>query len=407
MALRMAALAIWLWLLVRLLPATDFGWLASLLAVNSICALFSQAGIPYLFFFERQLASRSDNRWREALGAILIITPLIALIGFQILPPTHETPWRIGLIYAFMIADIGLTALVQTLALRGHATGSIRFAAAPLAFLAIARAAAAGILTSYTSQPSADGLELYLALHLTFSFAATLISFKWIGRHLTLRLSPTIPRCSSLKETWKYSTMGGSSLLSSELDKPLSARALGLAASGHYALAYRICAMLTTPSTAFAAVLVPRWARMAGESDSNNLRATFWHAFFITALLGCMAALLLRTLAPVLAAKLPTLLYDEAWQWLRNLCWLIPLLSLHQITSAALLAIGRPLHRSGVDILAFAVLLVAFGLSLPHIGAQALILACILAESFAVLSGTLAFLHSINTYATGPRHEKR
>lgn len=393
MILRVLALGAWLWLLIQLFPAQDFGWLSSALAVCAVCSLLAQAGIPFLFFADRHSPRPTDRRWREALGAILGLTPLLALLGFSLIP-SSASHLPVVAIYLFIFCEVLFSAFVQTVAFKGHAAGHLRMATALPALLAIARLAAAGglfIQPLHLVRTESSLLPVYLTLHAVLMTLAALSAFLYARVRISIPLLPRPPSVLCVRETWRYAVMGGAALTTSELDKPLSAHALGLTASGHYSLAYRMCSMLATPATAFAASLLPRWAGMNAKREIAQLMGSFWQALAIVALAGASLSLTLQAFAGGLAEHLKLGLYPEVWPWIYSLAWLIPLLGAHQITSAGLLAIGRPLSRAGIDLFAFALLAGIFALLLPYTGKWALPLSCIAAELVATISGALTF----------------
>lgn len=392
MALRVVALAFWLWLLIQLFPAEDFGWLSSVLAVCTICSLLAQAGIPFLFFSDQHSIRSTEQRWRQALGAILGLAPIITLLGSTIIPRS-TTPLPLVAIYIFMLCEVLLSAFVQIIALKGHAAGYLRMATALPALLAVARMGGAITLfiLPFRRDSEVDPLFIYLLIHVSLMTLGACFAFIYARRHISLPLSPQLASTKCVRETWRYAAMGGASLATSELDKPLSAHMLGLTTSGHYSAAYRMCSMLATPATAFAASLLPRWAAMNSKRESKQLIGSFWRALAIVAVTGSCLSVMLQLLIGWFVEHIDLGFYPETWPWLYSLSWLVPLLGAHQITSAGLLSIGRPLSRAVIDLLAFAAFASTLALLLSHTENWALPAACLVAEMTAITAGAMTF----------------
>ena|GEM_PF-4901789 len=387
--MRLLASIAWLWCVVQVLPASDLGWLASLLAVCAVGALLAQAGIPYLFFADQHAAGGVLKRWNEALGAMLVLGPAVAIVGGVAFARLAPYTLPLESILVFTVIEVCSSALVQAVALQGHAAGRLGYATWLPAWTIVARACAAFSVVLWS--PIANVLESYLVLHAASAILVVAFVLLVPARALGLSVTPLRPSAGTLRKAWRYAAMGGSAFAMGELDKPVVARVLGLTATGHYALAYRICSAAATPATALSASLIPKLAGMWGRQENATLLRTFAAAWITVATFGIIVALLLRTMFRVLEPGAIGL-YPEVWPWIMVMVWLVPLMGLHQIASAGLLALGLPLWRSMIDLAAFTLFVGCVVLLVPVRGASVVPLACILAGAAGAVSATLVFV---------------
>lgn len=392
MSIRLFASIAWLWCVVQVLPAADLGWLASLLAVCAVCALLAQAGIPYLFFADQHSSGSASRRWNEALGVMLVLGPIIAMAGGLVFAGLAPYSLSVNSILAFTLIEVISSALVQAVALQGHAAGRLGFATGLPALIVVARACAA--LTVFWWSPITDVLEIYLVLHTVSAILVLAIVMFAPVRALGLPLVPVKPSAETVSKAWRYAAMGGSAFAMGELDKPVMARTLGLTTTGHYALAYRICSAAATPATAFSASLIPKLAGMWGQNEHTALLRTFAAAWFTVAAFGITVAFLLRLMFAALEPGALGL-YPEVWSWMTVMVWLVPLIGLHQLAAAGLLAVGLPLWRSMIDLAAFMLFAGGVVLLTPVWGARVVPFACILTGAAGVVSATLVFVTEV------------
>ena len=395
MALRVLALVAWLWALISQLSAAEFGFLASFLSINAVAALLAQMGIPYLFFAERHSLKDGQDSSREAFGAILAATPVAAAISTVAIHSLADgliEGWLLLLGVAYV--DILTSAVIQMIALRGHSYGRLGFAAGLPALLILTRVCAAVIAPKVGAAVDMPLLPTYFILHALLAAVAASAMFAVLRAPLRMHVLPGLPERTTLRRSWRYALMGGSSLALGEMDKPLITRMFGLDVAGHYALAYRVASTFSTPATALAASMIPRWSRMLHCGRTNTLIRTFIAAWVSTAVFGAVIAFLLRYAVSMLPPGTFGL-YPEAWPWIILMVWLVPLIGMHQITSAALLALGRPLTRTLIDLSAYGAL--ALGLILGGTGRalSSVPIACMVAEAIAVMAGTLLILATL------------
>ncbi|PIA69278.1 hypothetical protein CDR19_19235 [Ectopseudomonas toyotomiensis] len=394
MAVRVVALALWVWLLVQQLPAEDFGWLASVLAVSAVCSLVAPFGIPYLFFADAHSSNKNRERWCEALGALIVIGPALAIIGAFFLDWWLEGVVSLRVVIFFVVIEVLIASLVQSAGLWGHSVGRIDIAAGLPAALTISRSIAAGLcLTQVGSEDSM--LEAYLLIHVVVGALTALVMLTWVTRATALRWRPTFPAMTTFVAAWRYAAMGGAALASSELDKPLVVRVMGLQQAGHYAMAYRVCSALAMPATALAAAMLPRWVAAVAQNDAARLRYSFIAVLLAVATMGSM---LMALLYLCLAAYPPGSfgLYPEAWPWMQGLAGLVVVLGLRQVTAAALIAVGLPLVRALLDMASLAILAAVAFLAYPVLGIGGVMLGCILTEACAAIAMAVYFFLALN-----------
>lgn len=393
MTVRVFALALWIWLLTQQLPAEDFGWLASMLAVSAICALVAPLGIPYLFFTDACLSLRSGERWCESLGALLVVGPVLAVVGVLLLDSLMGGTVALHMALAFMVVEVLIASLVQSAGLWGHSVDRIAIAAGLPATLTIARTVAAGLCLTMADDGSM--LETYLFAHVAIGALAAFVMLLWITKVAGLRWRPIWPALATFKVAWRYAAMGGTALASSELDKPLVVRVMGLQQAGHYAMAYRVCSALAMPATALAATMLPRWVAAVAQRDMARLKRSFVATLLAVATIGLVLMVLLYTwLAVYPPGSLG--LYPEAWQWMQGLACLGVVLGLRQVAATAMIAIGRPLLRALLEGGSLVILALVTLLAYPVLGGVSVILAIILAESCAAVAMVVVFFLTLN-----------
>ena len=350
MGVRVAALAFWLFTLASILPPDSFGWIASLLAIAAVCALIAPVGVPYLFFgaVHRDGGKEATKYWRDAVAALSLLGPALALLASWGFVLWIDSPIPLVWVVSFLMVEITLCSFVQTGALWMHAHGNFGSAVGLPALLMVSRAVAAILAMSF-EQSSAMG---YLGFHLIGTVAvAGLVA--WRAEVIRRGLPrPGLPSWTTLSKSASYGLMGAGTIFSSELDKPLIARVLGLGVAGVYSIAYRLVATLATPATALAAAMLPRWSAMVERGDRAGLRQSFLFSCLGALMLGFLFLILVRAAADIdLGSQWGE--YDDVLEWMDRLAWIVAGLGLHQIAGTALIAAGRPLLRAAVDLAIF------------------------------------------------------
>lgn len=388
MVVRLLSLGAWLLTMARLLPATDFGWLAGALGIAAVCAMLVGAGIPYLFFADAHanVLDVLSTRWSELLGCLWVIGPFLVLLALVAIRIWMPLPVPILLVVLLLVSEVMLVGLIQSSALLLHATRNFGAASGLPATLTIGRALAAGLALM-----TGTDLHGYLMLHVLAIVLVTICSMAWASRRGCHLSRPRIPTRATLRQAFPFATMAGSSLATSELDKPLLGRIVGLATTGHYALAFRICTAAATPVTALSATMLPRWARMVAARSSGTLYRSFALMFAVVALSGIAGSAFLD----FLIGRLPLHalgLHQEAITLLHGLVWIIAPIGLHQLAGTVLIAVGKPLLRATCDIAGLVILALLFAYSYSQQGIAGLAIACILAESMIAGLMVLVFL---------------
>jgi O-antigen/teichoic acid export membrane protein len=389
MTVRVFALALWVWLLTQQLPAEDFGWLASVLAVSAIFALIAPLGIPYLFFTDTQSSTGSEDRWCEALGSLLVVGPALAVVGALLLDTWMNGTVSLAMVITFMVVEVFIVSLVQSAGLWGHSVGRLGIAAGLPSVLMVARAVAAGLCVMQVGNEYSV-LETYLLVHIVIGALTACAVLAWVTQTAALKWRPVWPAMATCMAAWRYAAMSGAALASSELDKPLVVRVIGLGPAGHYAMAYRVCSVLAMPSTALAASMLPRWIAAVAQHDVVRLKRSFLSVLLLVAIIGSVLMVLLYGWLMICAPG-SFGLYPEAWPWMQGLACLGVVLGLRQVAATALIAIGRPLMRALLDMVSLVILAVVAFLGYPALGSGAVILACISAEVCAALAMAVVF----------------
>lgn len=402
MSVRVAALAAWLWLMVQATSAQDFGWLASLLSISAFCALVAPLGIPYLFFADRHSGQVAGRRWQEALGAISLVGPVVAAAGATALCMWLPSPVPAWQWLAFMLVDVVAGAILLAAGLWAHAAGKLAMASGLPAALTIARMVAAGAYYLIARQDQMESLSSYLAMHAVLVSTGAALAMVWM-KGVAKECVPRLPALATRRMAWRYALMGAGTVASSDLDKPLVARVVGLQQAGYYALAYRICAALAMPGAALAAAMLPRWAGAYARGEQAGLRRSFIIMCLAVACIGFVLAAGLRYALRIFPAG-SFGFYPGAWFWMQGLAWLGVVIPLHQIATTALLAIGRPLARTLLDFGGLALLASALMVAYPLWGRQGVVWTCIVVEAAVAMTGMAVFAAIVRPEA-GNDHE--
>jgi O-antigen/teichoic acid export membrane protein len=238
-------------------------------------------------------------------------------------------------------------------------------------------------------------LETYLFIHMLVGALAAFAVLTWTTRSVALKWRPVLPNIATCTAAWRYAAMSGAALASSELDKPLLVRVMGLLQVGHYALAYRICSAMAMPATALAAAMLPRWVDAFAKGDSISLQRSFLRVLLAVAVVGLiLTALLYYWLTIYPPGSLG--LYPQAWPWIHGLACLGLVLGLRQVAATSLIAVGRPLTRALLDIASLGILVTVAWLVYPALGSKAVILACIFAEICAAGAMAMIFFSALS-----------
>lgn len=375
--LRVIALALWVWLMAQQLAAEDFSWLASLLAVAAVIALFAPLGIPYLFFADAHSLA-GTNRWREMLGGVAVAGSVLAVIGAVFLHYWLQGDFSLALMIGFMLIEVLCVAFVQATGLWGHAAGKIGIATGLPFAIAAGRTVAAGICMGVVGGTDAV-LQVYLVCHLVVSVLVAAVTLYVVSCHWGLSISPVRPALATLSVAWRYAAMGGGSLASSELDKPLLTRVVGLESAGHYAIAYRLCAALAIPAGGLAASVLPSWVAALARGDVRKFKRSLWVTLIATLLLGLGMIVVLRVGLEVFPPG-SFGLYPQAWSWMQGLAGLVVAIGLRQVAAAAMIAAQLPLTKALMDWVGFIVLAAALFLIYPTQGIAGVMLTTIAVE---------------------------
>ena len=389
MGVRIIALAGWLLSLAHVLTPEGFGWIASLLAVSAVCTLLVPLGVPYLFFagVHQDRGADSEGCWRQAVGTVLTMGPILSGAGAILLLLWIGSLIPAALLFLFLLMDITLSALVQTGALFLHARGRLGSASGLPALLSVSRALAA-LLVLLIDQ---SAVPAYLAAHLAATLiVAALTAWRLAGFGLDF-FGPRLPVLATLRKSAAYALMGAGSIFSSELDKPLVARVLGLGVAGVYSIAYRVAATLATPATALAAAMLPRWAAMAEAGSRAQLRRSFLGTLAFAVLLGAFFMVVLKAAG---AARISESLgdYAEVMDWLDRLAWIVAAVGAHQVAGTALIAAGKPVVRTIVDAGCYAGLVMMLPCLHAGAGLDGVAFAVIATEATAACAMAIAFI---------------
>lgn len=401
MLLRLLSLGIWVVVMARLISAAEFGWLASTLGIAAVCAMFVGAGIPYLFFTDAHEDSPLvlEARWSELLGCLALLGPVLVLLSLVAIVIWLPVPVPVFLLLALLIVEIPLAGLVQSSALLIHAKRNFGAAAGMPALMTLGRALAAGCALAV--QASLGG---YIVFHLLAALLMAAVVLTWASAKRCRLVMPRIPSGQTLRAGSSYAVMAGGSLVNSELDKPVLARVAGLAVTGNYALAYRICAAAAMPVTALSTSMLPRWTRMLAKGHHRSVRRSFALMLLLVACASVAVSGLLQLLLGFFQLQ-EFGFRNEAVSLMHGLVWVIGPIGLHQLAGTALLAASRPLRRAVIDVAGLGLLAIAFLYFYTQMGIRGLALASVLAESVIAASMAIVFFVSISQSGSSVREE--
>lgn len=374
-----------LFLLARYLKTNAYGEYAAIAALGIGLSTLSSFGLGFVVL---GVSARSPAAGRvilaQAVPATLlsatILLPLYFWISWEVIGSTASL-FSLGLIG---LAELLIIPLLSLLSYRLH--GLSHIVRSQLINLLPILLRLAGVIICIVWLPSGR-LEIYAFVHSVASIVGLLIAI-WLSKALAgLPQYFSWPSTSKLCNGARYAVMNFTAINLSELDKTLALSLLGANETGLYALASRGMATVTLPVVATVISAQPRIFRDAANPDAHFNRLIFTIAGMSFAY-GIIAAAILHSVVPPLLEWALGNNYAGIGKIVAMMAIIAPFLSARVASGGILLALGKPLLRSGLESLAL-VLLITLALVLgPHFGLAGLIGAVLISEaSIALLTG--------------------
>lgn len=376
--------AAYLLILSRWLGAEGYGLFAGSVALMTLCAPVASWGS--LLLVTRYIAHdrrRSRAMWATALTQIGMMGGLVALGMFAM---SMFLPQRLPLAPMLMLAISELIMLPVTWAATSQCYALERGLASAVAVclgsvgrvLAVLLAVAGGVAATPAHAATAHFAGSALAVAAALLLVTCVDGWPQWRSRMRLR--------ESLREGTPYavSNLAGSGY--PEVDKFLMLQSLGAAVVGPYTVAFRIASIFLMPVTALISASLPRLMAHAGSTDGRRT----YRAMLLSGVgYGVLAGAVILLVAP----RVPRLFgndYAPATYYLGLLALWPALFALRYCLATHLTAHHRQAMRAYVEMGGVSIVVVLNLLLLPRIGAEAAVLALLVAE--VLVAGAMALL---------------
>ncbi len=379
---RAVCLALYLWLLARLLGPAQYGLLVAVLSLASIAGTLNGGGIGVLLLREGVRNPQAVPAiWIRSCGAVLVGFPvcfaLYALAVRCLIPARVDYSIWIPL----GISEIALSALSNAAASGLQSREKLGWSGALLAVPALGRLFAAVFLSAAVEIPT---LSAYAALQLGCALAGTgiVLSFQqWrsAGR-----------RFFALGEAWNWWWQGSGfsamylvALAAVDLDKSLVLKNSNAETAGYYALGYRVVMTFALPVTALVQALMPRLVRQISVSAGSPARTTFIAAAAVLAY-SLLAALCLGEFGRNLISLFGSA-YSKLDAMIPGYCLLLVIYNLRCIAGVLLYAENRPWSRAAIEGVAIGLVVVCSAVLVPRYGLSGALATAVVSETWIFL----------------------
>lgn len=389
---RAALQAAYLLILSRWLGADGYGLFAGSVALMILFAPVVSWGS--LLLVTRHIANdrrRSRAMWATALTQIGIMGGLVVL---AMLAVSTLLPQRLPIAPMLMLAVSELIMLPITWAATSQCYALERGPASAVAVclgsvgrvLAMLVAVAGGVAAT----PANAAIAHFAGSGLAVAGAVVLVACVdgWPQWRSRMRLR------ESLRQGTPYAVSNVAGSGYQEVDKFLMLQSLGAAIVGPYTVAFRVVSIFLMPVTALISASLPRLMARAGSSDGRRT----YRAMLLS---GVGYGILAGAVIPLVEPWIPRVFgsdYAPATHYLGLLALWPPLFALRQCLATHLTAHSRQAMRSYVEMGGLGIVVVLNLLLLPRIGAEAAVLALLVAE--VLVAGVTALL-----VRQGPRSE--
>lgn len=385
LGLRLLIQAGTLLLVARILGPQGFGVFAGIASLAFILGTLSTFGSQLVLLGEM---SREPSRRNGVLpyaipttllgGSLLLIVYL--MLAYWLLP-SNAIAWPALL--AIGVAEIVFLPLFGLMATEHHALGRVARAQlmrnSPLAL----RLLTAACIFLFDLSPA---LSIYAGGYLATSVFVLLLGAYYLPRKWPRWQYWRLPSIVECRNSFGYAAINMSKAGPGELDKILAVKLLATDAAGIYAAGSRVVGAITLPITAMTLSALPRLFREYDRQHSESPRLLRWmySASFLYSL-GLASALWLS--APVLEVLFGAN-YQGMHEVIRWLCPAIPGIALRLVGGNALMSMGKPWFRVGVEIIGLSILTVVSFLLASDIGVKGMVYAVVCAEwGMAIVGG--------------------
>lgn len=351
LSVRVAALAVQMWLVARLLGPAHFSQYVAIGALAVILGAFSSFGTHLLVLRD---AARGDasQMLAQALGTWVCLSPCLFVAYLTVCHVLGVTE-LLWLVLGFGVAEFFLQPVLNLMAMlrqgRGQVTLAQNWLLVPLALRAF------WVLLLWQSEP--DDLPLLLGLGYAASTALS-VCWLWLRRevHLPRWQDWRLLKGAQWKEAGSFALLGLTNSGQAEVDKLLAVRLLAAGPAGVYAAASRVVSALILPVVSLMLSALPRlFARPEWDVrlQLHLFVAAGGYAVLAGALLWLGAPWVARAFGPG---------YESMEQGLRVLVWAVPAQSLRMVVLNVLMTKGNALLRILVELAGIAALIIGASL---------------------------------------------
>ena len=377
-ALRLGLQLALLLLVARYLGPSDYGEFAAIAALAFGLGTLSSFGMGFLVLRE---SARSPVSGKTMLTLDIPATFLSAALLFPLLFWLSLGVFGSGATFSVLVliglAELLLTPLLGLLSFRLQGIGRVAQSQALTLLPMLLRLTGIGACIAFAP---GNGLELYALVHGLGAAAGLMLAGIIIRRTLALSVKFEMPTAGTLQRGSAFALMNFMTVNPSELDKALSLRLLGASETGLYALASRGLAIVTLPVVAMILSAQPRIFRDAGAVHAGTGRL-IGTAIAVAFLYGLAAGALLYLAAPPLLHYALGEQYQAIGEVVAMIAMIAPFMTIRFAGGGILLALDRPLLRTGVEGIGL-LLLIALALLLsPTYGMQGLIWSVLASEA--------------------------
>ncbi|CAN7460843.1 lipopolysaccharide biosynthesis protein [Pseudoxanthomonas sp. LjRoot143] len=373
--LRAAAQASCIFLMAKVLGATNYGAFVAVMAIAGIAASIAGLGLPSVVLRDgaRQpaelplLLGRALCVWWRSVLVFALLTSLLATWTL----PTVAAP--VFAVHGMIFAEIVGVSLIELLGRAFQAQRKTRIYGALQAGLPLARLLALAGLWGLAHADLTTWLLAYIVVTLGYMGCAAWFTHCRIGWQTSNR-----NMWAMVREGIPFTASGISARVQAEYNKPLLAHT-AFSHAGNFNIAQRAVDLVSLPILALQEAL---WPRLYADADHRRRLLAAGAALIVMSLIGAAVVIAGARLIPVVLGE-EFRSASEFMVWLA----LLPLLAvLRNIGCFQLIAMGRTQRIAWVSTTGGVTAVVLSGWLIPRFGPNGAIWACYVSEVIALLS---------------------
>lgn len=386
-ALRLPIQVALLLALARWLGPGQYGEYAAFSALAMVLGTISGFGLGFLVLAE---SAKDPDRGRttmaQALSATLISGVVVFPIYLWLAMGVIGTAASIVALALVGLSELLCVPLVILVGQRLHGLGFVALSQALLLWPVLFRLAGLMICIGASISPS---LDVYALVHCLSALMGLAVAWRMaLGRgKLPNRLRS--PCRKTLGAGVRYAIMNLTAMAPGELDKSIALPLLNSSAAGLYSLASRGMAIATLPIAAMMHASVPRMIRELQEL-SRPPKSLLKLLLGISLSYGIGAAIILYVILPPALVWLLGENYAGVGDVVKKMAFIAPFLAVRVATGSILFALGKPLLRSGIEVLAVMLMIIVAVVGTSRFGIDGLIVAVLVGEIVMAALGLLA-----------------